>query len=204
LKINNEPVFSIYSIADLVQSFGNLEDAGKALDYFREEVKKAGFPGLHIQLVGKDAGGIPHLEIDKNADEIVKTLGAGSVTMYNMAGLYSRKEDYLLYGEAGVKLRNKWDSILVVPYIPCVSVGWDTTPRFPDLGKTDVIHRNNTPESFGAYFLKAKEYVDNHPEQPKLIIINAWNEWVEGSYLEPDMKWGYGYLEAVKKVMGGK
>jgi len=204
MKLNGEPVFSIYSIADLVQSFGNLEEAGKALEYFGEEVKKEGFPGLHIQLVGKDAGGTPHLEIDTSVNIVVKALGAKSVTMYNMAGSYSRKEDYLLYGEAGVKLRSRWDSILTVPYIPCVSVGWDTTPRFPGLGKTDVIHRNNTPESFGAYLLKAKEYAGDHPEQPRFIIINAWNEWVEGSYLEPDMKWGYGYLEAVKKVMSGK
>ena len=42
-------------------------------------------------------------------------------------------------------------------------------------------------------------YADNHPGQSKLIIINTWNEWVEGSYLLPDMRWGYGYLEAVKK-----
>ena len=45
--------------------------------------------------------------------------------------------------------------------------------------------------------------LDDRPEQPPLIIVNAWNEFVEGSYLEPDMKWGYGYLEAVKKVMSG-
>jgi hypothetical protein len=46
--------------------------------------------------------------------------------------------------------------------------------------------------------------LNDRPEQPPIITINAWNEWVEGSYLEPDMKWGYGYLEAVKKVMSGK
>jgi hypothetical protein len=63
---------------------------------------------------------------------------------------------------------------------------------------------NNTPESFAAYLQKTREYADNHPDQIKLITINAWNEWVEGSYLEPDMLWGYGYLEAVRKVMNGK
>jgi hypothetical protein len=51
---------------------------------------------------------------------------------------------------------------------------------------------------------KAKRYVDEHPQQPKLMTINAWNEWIEDSYLLPDMKYGFGYLEAVKDVMNGK
>jgi hypothetical protein len=41
-------------------------------------------------------------------------------------------------------------------------------------------------------------------KQPKILMINAWNEWIEGSYLLPDMKYGFGYLEAVKDVMSGK
>jgi hypothetical protein len=47
---------------------------------------------------------------------------------------------------------------------------------------------------------KAKEYAKNHPDQPRLITINAWNEWVEGSYLLPDMLYGFEYLESVKDV----
>jgi hypothetical protein len=62
---------------------------------------------------------------------------------------------------------------------------------------------NNTPQSFAAFLSKAKQYVDSHPNQPKLMTINAWNEWVEGSYLLPDMLNGFGYLEAVKDVMEG-
>ena len=57
---------------------------------------------------------------------------------------------------------------------------------------------------FAALLSKAKRYVDRHPNQPKLMTINAWNEWVEGSYLLPDMKYGFGYLEAVKDVMAGE
>jgi len=51
---------------------------------------------------------------------------------------------------------------------------------------------------------QAKKYADSHPEQTKLITINAWNEWVEGSYLLPDMQNGFGYLKAVKEVMSGE
>lgn len=52
-KIDNKPVFSIYNISELVQSFNGIEGTKKALAYFRNEVKKAEFPGLHLQGVGK-------------------------------------------------------------------------------------------------------------------------------------------------------
>jgi hypothetical protein len=121
-----------------------------------------------------------------------------------MASSNYRKEDYIRYGEGSVMLREKWDSMLNIPFFPIVSVGWDNTPRYPELGKEAVIHYHNTPTSFATYLLKAKNFADEHPEQEKLIIINAWNEWVEGSYLEPDMLWGYEFLEAVKRVMEGE
>ena len=95
------------------------------------------------------------------------------------------------------------DSILNIPLFRCVSVGWDDTPRFPAKGIDDVVHHHNTPESFAALLYKAR-ITDSHPEQPKLITINAWNEWVEGSYLLPDMHNGFSYLEAVKEVMSGE
>jgi hypothetical protein len=205
-KIDNKPVFSIYNLTDLVQSFNGFEETKKALDYFREEVRKAGFPGLHLQGVGKVSNNNPLLISGKfgegkGINDIVSDLSLNSITMYNWNS--HNTEDYLKYGEGALALRNKWDSTLAVPFFPCISVGWDNTPRYLNMGKESVIHINNTPESFGAYLQKTREFVKNHPEQPKLIVINAWNEWVEGSYLEPDMRCGYGYLEEVKKVMSG-
>lgn len=203
--IDNQPVFSIWSLTELVQGFRSLGDTKKALDYFRQEVVKSGFRGLHLQLSGYNHGkdGNPHilpesLSEGKNINEIISFLGINSITTYNWGG----GTDYITLGERSVLWRNKWDSIRPVPYFPNVIVGYDDSPRFPERGK-EVVHINNSPESFAAYLQKAKEYTDGHPDQPPLIIINAWNEWTEGSYLEPDMKWGYCYLEAVKKVMSG-
>jgi hypothetical protein len=200
-KIDGKPVFSIFSVSKLLEGFGgNVEEARKALNYFREEVKKAGFPGLHIQW-NQGGGSLMSKEAAKQFSAMVNEMEFNSVAMYNMGG---RDEDYLVYGTNSIRIREQMDSVLNVPLFPCVSIGWDDTPRFPVKGIHDVVHYHNTPESFAALLSKAKEYADSHQEQPKLITINAWNEWVEGSYLLPDRLNGYGYLEAVKKVMSGK
>jgi Glycosyltransferase WbsX len=201
-KINGEPVFSIFSVNKLLESFGgSMEEARKALNYFRDEVKKAGFPGLHIQWNQGGGSLMSEVEAGQFANN-VKEMGFNSVAMYNMGG---RVEDYIAYGTNSIRIREQMDSILDVPVFPCVSIGWDDTPRFPAKGIHDVVLYHNTPQSFETLLAKAKIYADNHPGQPRLITINAWNEWVEGSYLLPDMLNGFGYLEAVKKViMDGK
>ncbi len=192
-KIDGEPVFSVFSLDNLMESFGgSLEETRKALDYFRDEVKKAGFPGLHIQWT---QGGGSFMSDEDN--KRVNAMGFNSIAMYNMGGF---SEDYITFGTNSVEIRSQMDSVMDVPVFPCVSIGWDDTPRFPEKGVEDVVHFSNTPQSFATLLSKAKQYADNHPEQPKLITINAWNEWVEGSYLLPDMLNGFGYLEAVKTV----
>jgi hypothetical protein len=60
----------------------------------------------------------------------------------------------------------------------------------------------NTPEAFQASLEAAKRFLDRDPAQPKILNINAWNEWTEGSYLEPDTEFGMGYLKAIRAVFG--
>lgn len=87
-----------------------------------------------------------------------------------------------------------------MPYFPQVSVGWDNTPRFQKPRK--YIITDNTPEKFKAALQKAKAFMDGRPDRHPLITLNSWNEWTEGSYLQPDDLYGYGYLDAVKEVFG--
>ena len=193
-KIDGEPVFSIFSIQNLVEGLGGLEKSAEALEYFRDEVKKAGFPGLHIQLIGF---GAPQEDLLNNIEQ----LGASSVTKYNWGGPHP--EDYIQWGVESMQRREQWDSALSIPYIPNASIGWDDTPRFPHKTAKDMVHYNKSPEAFAAFLQQAKEYCDDHPGQPPLITVFSWNEWVEGGYLLPDIKYGFGHLEAVKRVISG-
>jgi len=61
---------------------------------------------------------------------------------------------------------------------------------------------NNTPERFRVALAQVKERMAFSPAQPKVLTLNAWNEWTEGSYLEPDTHDGYAYLEAIREVFG--
>ena len=60
----------------------------------------------------------------------------------------------------------------------------------------------NTPERFREGLEKTKERLMREPAAHRILNINSWNEWTEGSYLEPDTVHGMKYLEAVRDVFG--
>ena len=74
----------------------------------------------------------------------------------------------------------------------------DNNPRFH--GFRPGIVKNATPEEIEKALRSAKKFVDTHDLPAPLITVNSWNEWTETSYLEPDDLYGYGYLEAIKRV----
>lgn len=196
-KINGCPVFAIFSTDLFVKSFGSEGKALEAMEYMRAEVRKAGFPDMHYMMM--DGGGFPFNE--KNQARVDKRmfLKPDSWALYNMGGF---DPDYMRHCQNAMDFRAEWDEYMSIPVFPTVSIGWDDTPRFPAKGEKDVTRFNHSPEAFKNYLNEAKKYADEHPEQPKFVMINAWNEWVEGSYLLPDKYWGYAWLEAVRDVFG--
>ena len=87
--------------------------------------------------------------------------------------------------------------LLVNPKIhPCIIPNYDHSPRS---GNRFIIIHNSLPKYFGnlCKYVFEKESVRNHSEN--LVFIKAWNEWGEGNYLEPDLKYGHGYIDELKK-----
>jgi hypothetical protein len=83
-----------------------------------------------------------------------------------------------------------------------VMPGWDNTAR--RLTQSRVVH-GSTPAKFRRWLRQVVQH-ENQVSDPtgRVIFINAWNEWAEGTYLEPDRDYGHGWLEAVASAVGIK
>ena len=197
-KIDGKPVFMFFDLPNLIKGLGGIEETKKALCWFKETCIKEGYLGLHLQsniwytstMIFLDGRKIKHIDL-------VEMLGFASITNYQFSNMSPLPNTYSKVLE---NAKNVWEELskLKTTYIPHVSVGWDNNTRF--YSYDDRIISKNTPDEIERAFRTAKEFLDNNPRTPKLITVNSWNEWTEGSYLQPDELYGYGYLEAIKKV----
>ena len=72
---------------------------------------------------------------------------------------------------------------------------WDRTPRS---GRRARIYTNSTPEVFGEQIDKVLDLIKDKEPEHKIVFLMSWNEWAEGNYIEPDMRYGHGYLDVLK------
>src|SRR5439155_14290784 len=79
---------------------------------------------------------------------------------------------------------------------PCLIHAWDNSPRS---GKHGLVLLDSTPELFRVLLRKALEVRNHVPRDENIIFLKSWNEWAEGNHLEPDLKFGKGYLEVIKQ-----
>ena len=192
-RIAGKPVLMIYEIGTFIKGIGGVEKARDSLDRLRQDSINAGLGGIH--LMACDYSLTP---------EMVRRLGIDSATIYNFVHWARPKgnPDYAVWSERGAKRFDEAKKSLGVPmYFAHASVGWDTNPRYP-IKAIEPTVMNSTPAKFEVALKRAKDWTDkNAPHDvPKLITINSWNEWTEGSYLEPDTINQFGYLEAIRKV----
>lgn len=200
--IEGRPVFMIYDLANFVKGMGSVARAREAIEWFRAETVKAGFPGLELQVALRNDTPAPLLDIAGETvgsqRDVLRSLGVDSVSHYQFVHFVDMNREYQ---DAVRDAESVWEAIdtwKAGTYYPHVSVGWDASPRAVQY--IGAVVKNNTPEQFEKALRRAKAFLDARPERAPLVTINSWNEWTETSYLEPDEKNGYGYLDAVKRV----
>lgn len=81
---------------------------------------------------------------------------------------------------------------------PTIIPNWDHTPRS---GKNGLVYHNATPELFGKHVGNILNTIENKPKEKRIAFIKSWNEWGEGNYMEPDLKYGRGYIEELNRQL---
>jgi len=139
-KIDGKPYFSFYDLSKLMNNFGSVEATRAALDKFREKVKAAGFPGLHLNAVAWGKPILPGENVPVDSAKLVHDLGFDPVTSYvwvHHVTMPKQQTDYNAARDDYFKYWAKAEKMFDVPYYPNVSMGWDPSPRCNQSDKLD-------------------------------------------------------------------
>ena len=200
IKIDNKPVLLIYKI-------NHMRHRSEMFECFNRMAVEKGYDGVYLIQMLSDEQSISKLKWI-NAQVDFEPARIRNIMRANRDKTYERKVK-LMNRHPKWNWWNKWvcdildyrkinHELIDMPHeqnqYRCCFVDYDDSPR---RGKTALIFKNSSPEAFGYYLRKQMEL--SKQEGKEYLFINAWNEWGEGNYLEPDTKYGFHYLEQVKK-----
>ncbi len=208
-RVEGRPYFSIFDPWTFTQQLGGSEKTHAVLDAARKQVASAGLGEVHFAAFTGGADGVPQL----------RDAGFDSTTCYNVTASGKAQlpqqplDDYADLMERHAAFWKEMDAG-ILPHAPTVTVGWDPSPRWvkdtpwPPPGDRGYPYGtlvvNNTPERFGALFREALKHTESARLRPPAIVINAWNEWTEGSVLLPDVRYETRFLEEVGNALKQK
>ena len=81
---------------------------------------------------------------------------------------------------------------------PTLIPNWDHTPRSGRFGR---VFKNCTPLLFGEHCKMIFDRIKNKKAEDQIVFLKSWNEWGEGNYMEPDLKYGTGYIDTLGKII---
>lgn len=213
ITVDGKPLFLVYAPQDI-------PDTEAFIGLWNRLAKENGLNGIHFVARVSAIGGLRRLvskeqilseTSERYKDYLDKGYDAISSTSLTRADLCTGSHfDKLLklllermgissipdihdYGKTIKHLytdEDRWENVY-----PQLVPRWDKTPR---MGRGAHIYKNSTPELFAESIKIALDHIGQKDPEHRILFAFAWNEWGEGAYLEPDIKFGRGYLEALK------
>jgi hypothetical protein len=196
LRVGGRPVFYVFRPEEL-------PDAAVFVDLWQGWAREAGLEGLYLvaemsDLLGR---GVRYDGVEEDGFDAGVYMRMPAETspsaMYRM-----RAYRKLAGGPEVYPYSTDWTSQnLTGPHIqPCVYPNWDNTPRS---GRGGVVLRGASPKAFGVNVREAVESLASRPADERLLWVKSWNEWAEGNHLEPDLRFGHAWLEALRDGLRG-
>lgn len=197
IRIDGKPAFMIYKPYEL-------RDTNNFINIWNDLAKKEGLNGIHF---------VACLWQDVNTCNIVDLLNNG-FNAVNKIGIWEAKANIpLLHKVKRVAFSRLFNIPVIDDYqkitdnmfneidqqervYPTILPNWDHTPRS---GKNGVVFKNSTPENFKKQCIKILDKRKNNKDN--IIFLKSWNEWGEGNYMEPDLKYGHGYINALREAL---
>lgn len=202
LVVEGKPVVFIFSPADMRSHAKKLGvDTNYLLEMAKKMVIDAGYKGVYF--VGSANA------IARDVNELMPREGYDAISAYNyqfgLSGKYERRTSSHSYKELVSGYSETWKWILnnsKLPYILPVTSGWD---RRPWGGSKDPLAdlAVSTPVQFRKHLKEAKKALNTTKKNnSNMLVICCWNEFGEGSYIQPTKYYEYQYLEQILNVFG--
>ncbi len=197
VRVEGKPLFIIYMPKEI-------PDVRKVMGFWRNLAVRAGLDGLF--LVGFVFGNHPFVPSEFGLDASIRQVLPRVRSQIQISWRRPMKKILAVY-RAKRKLPTIYpyktlisdliaDKIIDGLNFPCLVPNWDNTPRS---GSGGLVLHGSSPELFRLQIQRAIRVMERVPNERKLIFLKSWNEWAEGNHLEPDMKFGRGYLEVLKE-----
>ena len=89
--------------------------------------------------------------------------------------------------------QDRWENVF-----PSLLPNWDRSARS---GRKARIYVNSTPEVFKNQISTVLDLLKDKQPEHRIAFLMSWNEWAEGNYVEPDLRYGHGYLDALASTI---
>ncbi len=200
-KLHGKLLFLIYSPMDIPD-----------FSYFKERwnmlAKDNGLSGFYFIANSEDITDLNKEELKKyDAISLCRLYAPwkieyGKIKLYWM---YFRKVISLILGYSlNVVSYNKAINLIDSSFYenekvyPNIIPAWDNSPR---RGPVAYIYKESTPSLFKKHVSMILNRIRNKSDEDKVVFLKSWNEWAEGNYIEPDLKWGKKYINALKEAI---
>jgi hypothetical protein len=196
--VGGRSYLSIFDSTFFVRELG-VEHAGAAVRAARAWLRAHGHRDLHLAAIEPNTETLP----------LVREVGFDSVTHYVLLPDWKGPltQDYREYAELRAGQWRSFSEASGLPYMPSVAPGWDASPRGADFGPMrpdkypwSPVVTGEHPELFAAALQRARAFRSPIGVDDPLVLVASLNEWSEGHHLEPDERFGMGWLEAVRSV----